>query len=152
MARGEQRARCVSSHLPPSLLPTLIDADTLTHPATRTANALWDALDAQNRALGELLTSLGALHDADPATYGVVVKYLSTLQYRQWLAHPSIPEGQLGMISAFAGVRDVSEVRAPLSFSLSALVASAPWRVPRVMRELRLFISAFPPVISLFFW
>ena len=48
---------------------------------TRTAaNALWAALDASNKAFSETLLLLSELHDAQPAEYAVVVKYLASLQ------------------------------------------------------------------------
>ncbi|OCH85802.1 Phosphomevalonate kinase [Obba rivulosa] len=79
------------------------------------ANALWDALNRLNNTLSQTLLKLSELYAQDDAAYKKVVKYLSTLQSVQWLAHPGIPPEEQAVIEVFSDTHDLTQaVRAKM--------------------------------------
>ncbi|KAI0728166.1 ribosomal protein S5 domain 2-type protein [Fomitopsis betulina] len=82
---------------------------------SKTADALWKALDKVNHALSKTLLKLSDLHARNEKAYTKAVKYLSTLQTVQWLVNPNISGDDQEIMEAFAEAHQYSEeVRATM--------------------------------------
>ncbi|KAI8969562.1 Phosphomevalonate kinase [Trametes punicea] len=59
------------------------------------AKALWDKIDALNRAFSRTLLDLADIAEENPTAYRKAVKYISTIQSVQWMANPNIADNDL---------------------------------------------------------
>lgn len=73
------------------------------------AKTLWDSLDKLNQHFAQTLLLLSKLGAEQPEPYKKVIKYLSSLQSPQWLAHPVLSSEDRTIIEPFDEVRKASE-------------------------------------------
>ncbi|TFK44704.1 phosphomevalonate kinase [Crucibulum laeve] len=73
------------------------------------ADGLWNELRELNGALAQTLLHLSQLHDQDPVNYASAVKYISSLQPRQWVANPFQPPAEEPVVSSFYKVHEISQ-------------------------------------------